>query len=136
MQRISLPLPTMYGDHHVLEVRRLLLAMTGVEDVYASSAFHTVEVTYDPSILEPESIQAALAEAGYSEQLAVPTETIHSYRPEDPVKSTFRHTMSYQQLSTTVSFAQTTNSVGRALWPCPGMGLIKAKIIEDDVGYG
>ena len=37
----------MYGDHHVVEVRRLLLEMPGVTDVYASSSFQVVEVAFD-----------------------------------------------------------------------------------------
>ena len=37
--------PTMYGDHHVVEVRRMLLQLAGVEDVNASSCFRTVEVS-------------------------------------------------------------------------------------------
>ncbi len=49
MEKYTLDLPTMYGDHHVLEVRRILLEIPGIQDVYASSAFRAVEVTYDPA---------------------------------------------------------------------------------------
>ena len=39
MKTLSLELPAMYGDHHVIEVRRILLEIDGVKDVYASSSF-------------------------------------------------------------------------------------------------
>ena len=44
MKKISLDLPTLFGDHHVTEVRRLLLELPGVAEVYASSSFQIVEV--------------------------------------------------------------------------------------------
>ena len=47
MASFSLELPSMYGDHHVSEVRRILLEMEGVSEVYASSAFRAVEVEYN-----------------------------------------------------------------------------------------
>ena len=53
MEKITVDLPTMYGDHHVTDVRRILLALPGVEDVYASSAFRLVEVTFDPTKTSP-----------------------------------------------------------------------------------
>ena len=62
----------MYGDHHVIEVRRLLLELPGVQDVYASSAFQVVEVTYDPAQLDAGAITARLDEAGYLGDLLVP----------------------------------------------------------------
>ncbi len=45
MKTISFDLPSLFGDHHVVEVRRLLLEIAGVEDVYASSAFQVVEIS-------------------------------------------------------------------------------------------
>jgi len=40
-----LELPAMYGDHHVTEVRHILLGLDGVKDVYASSGFRVVETS-------------------------------------------------------------------------------------------
>ena len=60
METFVLELPTMYGDHHVVEVRRLLLGLPGVEEVYASSGFQSVEVTYDPAKTSPVAMQACL----------------------------------------------------------------------------
>jgi copper chaperone CopZ len=47
METKTFDAPALYADHHVTEVRRILLELEGVTDVYASSAFQTVEVTYD-----------------------------------------------------------------------------------------
>ena len=47
MKKKLFELPTLYGDHHVIEVKRLLSEIPGVLDIYASSAFQVVEVPYD-----------------------------------------------------------------------------------------
>ncbi len=130
MERLTLPVPAMYADHHVLEVRRILLAMPGVADVYASSAFHTVEITYDPALVSPAALSAALAENGYGDDLAVPTEVAVSSPTEDRVTRYFRHTAAYRQAGV-VSFSQTTSYSGRPLWPCPGMGALRATPSEE-----
>ena len=76
--------PAMYADHHVLEVRRLLGGLAGVEEIYASSAFHAVEVTYDPDQIEAAAIVAKLAEVGYTEEMIVAMEADAStYLSED-----------------------------------------------------
>jgi copper chaperone CopZ len=53
------------GDHHVLGGERILLGMPGVVDVFASSAFQVVEVTYDPDKINDLEISIKLDEAGY-----------------------------------------------------------------------
>lgn len=65
MELITLEVPKMYADHHVLTVRELLLELEGIEEVYASSAWKQVRVTFDPDQLEAASIESALQEAGY-----------------------------------------------------------------------
>ena len=47
MKQLAVDLPTMYGDHHVLEIRRILDDTPGIEDLYASSAFQTLQLKYD-----------------------------------------------------------------------------------------
>ena len=47
METLTVDLTTMYGDHHVTEVRRILFDIPGVEDLYASSSFHQVQITFD-----------------------------------------------------------------------------------------
>jgi copper chaperone CopZ len=125
MKRFTLELPTLYGDHHVIEVRRLLLEMPGVEDVYASSAFHVVEVDYDPDKISEANIQGKLEEAGYLGELTFPVESgTAAYQQVNGV-TYFRHTMVYENTRQVVSFAQTVQDTGRPLWPCPGIGVVK-----------
>ena len=45
MEVFTIELPAMYGDHHVVEVRRILLDITGVEAVYASRGFRAAEIS-------------------------------------------------------------------------------------------
>ena len=66
MENVLFDVPTMYADHHVIAVRQALLAVSGVEDVWASSAWKQVEVSYDPSSISPDGIGQALEQAGYS----------------------------------------------------------------------
>ncbi len=125
MERLTLDLPMMYGDHHVIEVRHILLAMAGVQEVYASSCFQIVEVAYDPNLTGVEAIKARLDEAGYLEDLAAETEAMQPSASSPQDSPRFRHTTAYQQTGRVISFAQAVHDAGRSLWPCPGMGAIK-----------
>ena len=124
METITIEAPALFGDHHVMEVRRILLELTGVAEVYASSAFQIIEVTFDPNKIKAEHIQACLEEAGYLGAVPMLVETgIAVERKEgDPA---FRHTATYETVKSTVSFAQRVNYSGRPLWPCPGLGPVK-----------
>jgi copper chaperone CopZ len=117
--------PALYADHHVTEVRRLLLEMDGVKDVYASSAFQVVEVTYDESKINVLEIAVKLDEAGYLGEWTVPIEVGVSAQGTDDKKPFFRHTITYETTKQTVSFAQRVNYQGRPLWHCPGIGRLK-----------
>jgi copper chaperone CopZ len=132
METLTFELPTMYGDHHVVEVRRLLLEMPGVEDVYASSGFQVVEVMYDPTKVTPDAINARLAEAGYQGELSTPVEAGAATYLEKGDRSFFRHTTVYENVRQVVSFAQNVSYSGRPLWPCPGMGSLKTKSLEEE----
>ncbi|MBM4424541.1 MAG: heavy-metal-associated domain-containing protein [Chloroflexi bacterium] len=85
MERLTLELPMMYGDHHVVEVRSILAALPGIAKVYASSARQKVEVEYDGGQLNAEAVKQALAARGYSsDSLDLPpvsprTKTITEY---------------------------------------------------------
>ena len=133
MEKLILNLPTMYGDHHVIEVRRILLEMPGIEDVYASSAFQVVEVTYDPKKLDAKKIKGSLEAAGYVEDLPLPVETgAAAYGQGHGSKNTFfRHTAAYEQTKKVVGFAQNVSYTGQPLWPCPGMGVLKRMEVEE-----
>ncbi len=123
METLTLDLPALYGDHHVIEVRRILLALPGVKDVYASSCFHVVEVSFDPAQIDQATITATLEEAGYLQELPIPVETGALFGQGND--RFFRHTTAYKQTRQTVSFGQVVPNEGRPLWPCPGMRPIK-----------
>jgi len=126
---INIDTPALYGDHHVIEVRRILLEVPGVEDVYASSAFHTVDVTIDTDKAKEEDICKTLEEAGYLGELVLPEERgTPSYLSADKSQSYFRHTDVYENSRKTVGFSQNVAYSGRPLWNCPGFGVIEAKI--------
>ena len=125
METTSFSIPTMYGDHHVVAVRKLLLDTPGVAGVYASSAFQFVEVEYDPAVVAVGEIRQVLESAGYLGELEVAVET--GARAADPEGQVVyqRHTEAYAQTRDTVSFAQRVPFSGRPLWPCPGMGILE-----------
>ena len=72
MERVTLNAPTMFADHHVLKVREALFALEGVEDVYASSAWQTVVVSYDGDKIASTAITEALEKAGYGPDKMTP----------------------------------------------------------------
>jgi hypothetical protein len=112
METLTLELPAMFGDHHVIEVRRILLELSGIENVYASSSFQLVEVSYDPEA------------AGYYGEMPIPIESgAPSYQQEG--STYFRHTEVYENTRQVISFAQKVDAASRPLWPCPGVGAIK-----------
>lgn len=65
MEKAVLNLPTLYADHHVMILREALLAIEGVTDVYASSAWKQAVVTFDPQKTDPGAIEQAAVAAGY-----------------------------------------------------------------------
>jgi copper chaperone CopZ len=126
---ITIDTPALYGDHHVLEVRQLLHEFSGVENVYASSAFHVVEVTFDPDKVKEADIVSKLSERGYLEELSTPQEEgIAPYSKGESAPAFFRHTEVFEQNRRVLSFAQEVSYSGRPLWNCPGMGVINDKM--------
>jgi copper chaperone CopZ len=125
MKKATYELPTLYGDHHVIEVRRILLGMPGVQEVYASSGFHFAEVTYDPAMVNDLEIAMKLDEAGYLGEWSMPMESGESnYLKEGEIPFS-RHTEVYETTRQVVSFAQKIGYSGRPLWTCPGMGIVR-----------
>ncbi len=131
MASLSLELPTMYGDHHVLEVRRILLEFEGVTEVYASSGFHVVEVEYNSKKTPKKDLEAALEQAGYMGDFKMALEP-STPANEDVKGAYFRHTEASEQTGNIVNFEQTVRVQRSPLWPCPGMGPVKTQILEVD----
>jgi len=125
MKTVIINVPNMYGDHHVVEVRHILMEMPGVIDVYASSAFRVVEVEYDEIQINDLEMTLVLDEAGYLSEWSVPIEAGTSTYQEDRSQTFFRHTAVYENTQQVVSFAQKVPYQGRPMWNCPGMGVIK-----------
>ena len=67
MKNLVLDVPGMYGDHHVLVVREVLLGLGGVSQVTASAGRRKVAVGFDEKVTSAEAIQEALASAGYTQ---------------------------------------------------------------------
>jgi copper chaperone CopZ len=66
VEKAVFDVPRMYADHHVEAVRSALTQLQGVQDIYASSAFKRVAVSYDAQKVNPKAIENTLAEAGYA----------------------------------------------------------------------
>jgi copper chaperone CopZ len=61
----TLPVPSMYADHHVVAVREALGALPGVENIQASAAFKEVTVEHTGKVTK-KALTEALEKAGYS----------------------------------------------------------------------
>ena len=84
MSSVTLSAPAMYADHHVLKAREALFALDGVEDVYASSAWQVVIVTYDAEQVDSSAIKEALSKAGYAPGEATPILAQSGEQFQDP----------------------------------------------------
>jgi copper chaperone CopZ len=112
--------PGLYADHHVTAVRQALLSLPGVGEVYASSAFFVVEVTYDEAVISPDSLKNKLDELGYSSEIPIRTESWSL----SETGGSFRQSATYEVLKKTMSFQQRVPADSRPLWYCPGLGPI------------
>lgn len=65
IEKVQFNVPNLWADHHTLKVRDVLANMAGVHDVIVSSAFRMVVISYDPAVVSPGVLMAALDEAGY-----------------------------------------------------------------------
>ena len=131
MASLSLELPSMYGDHHVINVRQILLEMDGVKDVYASSGFRVVEVEYNSKKTPKKDLIAALEKAGYTSDFNLPEE-LPIPANEQKEKAFFRHSEASEQTGNIVGFQQNVKFQRSPLWPCPGMGPLKPATLTVD----
>jgi len=124
METKAFEAPALYGDHHVSEVQRILKELPGVEEVYASSAFRAIEVSFDEKKITADRIAASLEETGYLGEIPMLAEAGIAVEKKEG-DGTFRHTATYETVKKTVSFAQRVQYQGRPLWHCPGFGTVK-----------
>jgi copper chaperone CopZ len=66
MEQIILTIPALWADHHVIAVKNLLAPISGVENVYASSAFKQVLIEFDPQKTSQAELVKVLTNAGYA----------------------------------------------------------------------
>jgi hypothetical protein len=123
MPEVIFDTPALYGDHHVTEVRRILFDLPGIQQVYASSCFHIVQVSFDPALIKQDDIASCLAQAGYLDPMAVVSEPGQADSPFFPP----RQTSTSESPSFTLKFTQQTPVAEREAWPCPGMGLLNSQ---------
>ena len=65
MEKLVLTIPTLYGDHHTVAVRRILDRIAGVSDLLVSAAYRQVALKFDPAKTNAAAIEKALAAQGY-----------------------------------------------------------------------
>ena len=65
VETVTLEIPRLYGDHHTSAVHQVLAQFEGIGRVWASAAQHRVQITFDPTAIDPAKIAAHLAKAGY-----------------------------------------------------------------------
>ena len=133
METKTFEVPALYADHHVTEVRKILLELEGVTNVYASSAFQIVEVTYDETKINDLEIALKLDDAGYLGEWSLPIETGAAAQTTEGQNPYFRHSTTYETTKQTVSFSQTVPYQGRPLWHCPGIGAVR---MDEEVKNG
>ncbi len=84
MEKVSLNISVMYGDHHVLAVKSLLGALPGVESVFASSAFKHVVVAFDPGKISQADLVKVLTDNGYAPGVEMPVPVWKPVQQEGP----------------------------------------------------
>ena len=124
MESKAFDAPALFGDHHVSEVQRILKELPGIEEIYASSAFQAIEVSFDEKQVSAEEIAARLEETGYLGEMPILAETGIAVEKKEG-DGIFRHTATYATVKKTISFAQRVQYEGRPLWHCPGMGTVR-----------
>ncbi|MEI6724717.1 MAG: heavy-metal-associated domain-containing protein [Actinomycetes bacterium] len=66
MEEVTIAVPGLWADHHVVTVLGLLRNEPGVASVTASALEKSVRLSYDPETISPEQIAARLNEGGYA----------------------------------------------------------------------
>jgi copper chaperone CopZ len=66
MEEVTLAVPGLWADHHVVTVLGLLKDEPGVASVTASALEKSVRLSFDPALTDPERIAARLSEHGYA----------------------------------------------------------------------
>lgn len=65
MEELTLAVPGMWADHHVLAVRELLKQDDGIDGIVASARDGSLRITYDASQTSVDQITVRLSVGGY-----------------------------------------------------------------------
>lgn len=65
MEKLTLSIPSMWADHHVLAVREALSQVDGVQDVLASAMYRDVLITFDADTVSSDALKTTLENNGY-----------------------------------------------------------------------
>ncbi|HTX69262.1 MAG TPA: heavy-metal-associated domain-containing protein [Thermoleophilia bacterium] len=65
MEQVTVSIPSLWADHHVLAVRDILCSLSGVAAVDASALRHLATVSFDPTAIAPERLAESLVAGGY-----------------------------------------------------------------------
>lgn len=116
MTSAMIVVPAMYADHHVVEVRRILHDVPGVQGVYASSAFGVVEIDFDAERTSAEALERLLDEAGYLSELPVPVESGEPATHKTAAHGQYRrHTTTNAPSGSAVAFMQELGAAAQPL---------------------
>ena len=66
MEEVTIAVPGLWADHHVVTVLGLLRNEPGVASVTASALEKNVRLSYDPDATSPEQVAARLNAGGYA----------------------------------------------------------------------
>jgi copper chaperone CopZ len=125
MKQAKFDIPVLFGDHHVLEIRRILSEVEGVKDIFISSAYNFLKIEYDESATSEEAIKTLLEEAGYYGDLGFEFEQFGLEPGSGDHKKHFRKGVLYDQTGQTQGFTQKATKTSREDWPSPGMGKLE-----------
>lgn len=97
VESISVKVPGMYGDHHILAVQKALGQLPGIQGVWASAASREVLVKFDADVIGAAAIRAALDAAGYPSEEEQPVLAVAGQHQKDPTwaQTNVRMTQTY-----------------------------------------
>jgi hypothetical protein len=116
MEKITLGIPAMYGDHHVMAVRTIFASLSGASVVYASAAFQQIAIAWEPSQISRQQIEDALTAQGY-----VPGQPVSV--PQLPAAHHMEYVTAFGAAQDTVRFSVGAAPADGHPTPCPGFEL-------------
>ena len=128
MKQAKFDIPVLFGDHHVLEIKKIFSEVEGVSDIYISSAYNFVKIEYDENVTNEEVFISFLKDSGYEDGMGFETETFGVDPAAEGHKKHFRKSVLYGQTGETQGFKQNVTKTTRKNWPSPGMGNLETGI--------